>query len=268
MALGDNYNTNREEFFEPEVYSQYSMSNKDGVVDPSRLSVKFWKSLMKISIIPMLNNPTQEHVWDVDNQISVYINHTKARELYDGIDRVLDNSSDVHSWGVASSVDGLISFSDGKEVGLDSPCLIIRKVDQETGKEIASYVYEFHYQYHHAIVNYDPKSGNHDKVYIDSIEVEQFKELLRSYYESMTNATAYSVVVNPQFKRLAGRVDKIAEAVGVSTESKTNYSKKQGTSFFNKDNGNNNSPNGGGLKQATRTSTIEDIGSALNPPED
>ena len=266
MALGDNRNTNREEHFEPEIYSQYSMSNKDGVVDPSRLSIKFWKSLMKISIIPMLNNPTQEHVWDVDNQIVAYINHTKARELYEGIERVLSKDyPDVHSCGVASSVDGLVSFSDGKEVGLDSPCLIIRKVDQDTGKELSSYVYEFHYNYHHLIVNYDPKSGNHDKVYIDSLEVEQFKELLRSYYQSMTNSVAYTVVTNPQFKRLAGRVDSIAEAVGVQTDSKPNYSKKQGTSFFNKDTGGSNA---GGLKQPTRSSTIDDINNALNPPEE
>lgn len=269
MALGDNYNTNREEYYEPEVYSQYSMSNKDGVVDPSRLSVKFWKSLMKISIIPMLNNPTQDHVWDTDNQISLYINHTKARELYDGIEKVLDkeNNPEIHSWGVPSGVDGLISFSDGKEVGLDTPCLILRKIDEDSGKEISSYIYEFHYNYHYAVVNFNPKDGNHEKVFLDSLEVEQFKELLKSYYISMTTATAYSVVANPQFKRLAGRVDKIAEAVGVSNDSKPNYSKKQGTSFFNKDNGSGNGSSG--LKQnATRSSTIDDINNALNPPED
>lgn len=266
MALGDNYNTNRDDHFEPEVYSQYSMSNKDGVVDPSRLSVKFWKSLMKISIVPMLNNPTQEHIWDVDNQISAYINHTKARELYEGIDRVLDkdNHPEIHSWGVPSSVDGLISFSDGKEVGLDTPCIIIRKIDQETGREISSYVYEFHCGHHYAVINFNPKDGGHDKVYLDSIEVEQFKELLKSYYISMTNATAYTVVSNPQFKRISSKIDRIGEAVGIQGDSKTNYSSKRGTSYFNKDTSSNN----GELKQPTRSSTIDDINNALNPPED
>ena len=268
MALGDtNNNNNRDSYYDPEVYSQYSMSNKDGVVDPSRLSISFWKSLMKISIIPMLSNPTQEHVWDTDNQISAYINHTKARELCIGIDRVLDNEKypDVHSWGVPSSVDGIISFSDGKEVGLDTPCLIIRKIDQETGREISGYVYEFHYGHHYAVVNFDPKNGEYDKVHLDSIEVEQFKDLLKSYYGAMTNTVAYSVVANPQFKRISYKIDKIGEAVGIQ-DSKTNYSNKGGTSYFNKESG--SGLNNGGLKQPTRSSTIDDINNALNPPED
>lgn len=270
MALGDNYNTNREEYFEPDVYSQYSMSNKDSMVDPTRISIRFWKSLMKISIFPMVNNPTQDHVWDKENEIAVYLNHTKARQLYEGIDMVLDreNHPEIHSWGIPSSSDGLISFSDGKEVGLDSPCLIIRKIDQESGKEISSYVYEFHTQYHYAVVNFNPKDASHDKVYLDSIEVEQFKDLLRSYYLAMTNAEAYSVINTQSFKRLSNQIDKIGEAVGITSNNKPNYSRKSGTSFFNKDNGNSGS---GEMKQSsapTRSATIDDISGALNPPED
>lgn len=256
MALGDSYSNNKQtNLYDPEVFSQYSLSNKDGLVDPSMLSIRFWNGLLKLSIYPKLPNATQEHIWNKEDAISIYLNHTKARILAEGIDSVLDPNTTIHNYGV-STRDGLVSFSDGKEIGIESPCLILRKIDQNDGHVISSYIYEFRIDYHSAVINFDPKNISFDKVYLDSLEVEQFKDLLKSYYIAMTNAESYAVVSSYQFKRLSSKVDQIGEAVGIASGEKPNYSKKGGTSFFN----NPNSGNGGGSKNAmSRSATIDDI---------
>lgn len=266
MALGDTYsNNNTDEPRKPEIYSPYSMSNKDGLVDPSMLSIRFWNGMMKLSVFPKLPNATIEHVWNKDDGITLYLNHTKARELAIGMDMVMDKNNDsIHSYGVITGKDGLICFSDGKEIGLETPCLIFRKIDQDNGNVISSYIYEFRVDYHYAVINFNPKDASYDKLTLESIEIDQFRDILVSYYEAMTSAVAYSVINTSQFRYMSDKVDKIGEAVGI-TGDKPNYSKKGGTSFFNKNN------NGNNLNQSSagsRSATIDDIENALNAPED
>ena len=266
MALGDTYSNNTaDEPRKPEIYSAYSMSNKDGLVDPSMLSIRFWNGMMKLSIFPKLPNPTTEHVWNKDDGMTLYLNHTKARELAIGIDMVMDTKNakkPIHSYGVITGKDGLVCFSDGKEIGIDSPCLIFRKIDQENGNVISSYIYEFRVDYHYAVINFNPKDASYDRITLDSIEVEQFKDILKSYYNAMTSAIAYSVVNTSQFRYLTDKVDKIGESVGISSD-KPNYAKKGGTSYFNKS-------DGSGFKQSSvglRSATIDEIENALSASE-
>ena len=77
MALGD-YNNNKPKYKELEVYSNYGMTNAEGVVDPSALSISFFRNLMKIAIAPKLQNGNGNQKWDNDNAAAVYL----KREYY------------------------------------------------------------------------------------------------------------------------------------------------------------------------------------------
>lgn len=263
MAIGDDYSNNKKENKERETFSYYNMSNMEGTVDPSMLSIKFWNGLMKVSILPPLQNQSTTHKWDKDNAITAYLSHTKARTLAWAIDSVLDpNKPDVHSAGINTSSNGLITFSDGKEVGLESPCLIIRKIDEADGHVISSYIYEFKINFNYAIVNFNPSNASHEKVYFESIEVEQFRDLLREYYQAMTNATAYSVVnlMKYDMSRINTKLNSVCESLGITYEkSGGNYSKKSSGDFFSNNSGASNANH----NATSRSATIEDIDDAL-----
>lgn len=266
MAVGDNYSNNKQQQRSPEVFSFYTMSNAEGI-DPSMLSISYWNGLMKVSISPMLPNPTTEHKWDKDNAIAAYVNHTKARTLAWVISDVLDpNKPDVHSGGINTGTDGLICFSDGKEVGLDHPCIIIRKIDPNDGHVISSYIYEFKFNYHYAIVNYNPNDASHKKIYYDDIEVSQFVEVLNEYYKAMTNAVAYTVIDRSKYdtSRINTKLDSICENLGIDyRDGKANYSRKGGSSYFNKSNGEGSTPS----SATSRAATMDEIDNALNASE-
>lgn len=274
MALGDqNYSgNNKSKFKEPEVYSCYNMSNVEGV-DPSALSSSFFRNLLKLTISPKLQNPTGDKLWDHENAACVYITHTKARMLAKEIDDVLEGKK--FNGGVNTGADGLISFSDGKEVGSPFYCLIIRKLDNQ-GSILGSYIYEFKSNYHYGISNFNASDSSHDKDYYDMLEIEQFKELLIGYYNAMNNAIAYSVVNNMRFdiSRINTKLNDIAEANGITYGNGNGYSNNSSSrSFFNNNNtkAENNAANTGGSPNrpnqsshnSSRMSTLEELDGAL-----
>lgn len=258
MAFG-NQDNNEKKNYEPRVYSPYKTSNVDGI-DPSSLGVTFFRNLLQLSISPKLQNTGDKIAFDHDNAIVVYLTHTKARILKNEVERVLEGKID--NGGVNTGADGLITFSNGKELGIAGPCLIIRKVDQ-SGKVISSYAYEFKQQYHCGIENFDQSNSNHEKHYYDNIEVEQFLTLLEEYYKAATGAVAYSVIENSKYdvSRINTKINSIAEKLGIEYNSgNANYSNNR-QSFFN---GNNN----GGTPSytpsaASRQSTLDDLASQL-----
>lgn len=272
MALGDtNYSgNNKSKFKEPEVFSCYNMSNVEGV-DPSAISFSFFRNLLKISISPKLANPTNDKMWDHENAVTVYLTHTKARMLAKEIENVL--SGEKFNGGVNTGTDGLISFSDGKEVGSNFYCLIIRKIDME-GKVLSTYVYEFKPEYHYGISNFNTSDSSHQKDYYDMLEIEQFKDLLNGYFNAMTNAVAYSVINNMRFdlSRINTKLNDIAEANGISYGNGGSYSKNSNTSFFNNNQSQDTShgprqPEQSSHSKGTRMSTMDDLEGAMNSEE-
>lgn len=263
MALGDNnYSGNgKPKYREIETYSGYNLSNVEGV-DPSALSFSYFRELLKVTISPKLQNPSENKLWDHENAASVYLTHTKARMLAKEIDEVL--AGNKFNGGVNTGSDGLITFSDGKEVGSNFYCLIIRKIDQ-SGTVLSTYVYEFKQGYHYSIYNFNSSDSSHEKAYYDMLEIEQLKDLLEQYYEAMTNAIAYTVVNQMRFdmSRINTKLVDIAEANGI-TYNNNNSSSRGGNrgSFFN---GNNNSNDEGRQAQpnrntgSSRASTIEEL---------
>jgi hypothetical protein len=181
MALGDTYNNNKNDKnkFSPSVYSPYKMGNADSVVDPSVLYATFWNNMLKLSIAPRKQTSNASDVaYDYDNAISVYLTHTKANMLFQEIAEY-EKNPDLYNYSGVSSGQGLISISNGREFGVNSPCIVIRKINPETGAEDSSYVYQFKQDYHYSIRNYDPKTNEFDKIFYNKLEIEELKILLQ-----------------------------------------------------------------------------------------
>lgn len=261
MALGNSYEDNNEKkFYEPTVYSDYRMSNTEGV-DPSALSFSFYRGMLKIAISPKKN--TEKIAFDHENNICVYLTHTKARMLAEEIKTLIANPNTMNNVGVTTG-DGLISFSDGKELGINGYCLIIRKIDEQTGVATSSYAYEFKSDYHYSIRNFNDKSKNgtiFDKYFYNDLEVYQFITILEEYYKSATGAIAYSVIDQSKYNnsRMDTKIGLIAEKLGVEFKSAGSRSVGNRNSFFN----NNGVGNGMNKPTTFRQSTIDDLSDQL-----
>lgn len=255
MAFGDN---NEKKYYEPTVYSGYAMSNTDGI-DPSALNFQFVNGLMKIQMAPMLPNakPGDRQLWDKDNAACIWITHTKARMLAEEIKFVLQNP-DVNNSGVPSGAEGLCSFSNGKELGATAPCLIIRKLNSETGDVTATYAYQFKTDYHYAIRNFDQASKDFEQFYYNNLEIDQFITLLETYYTSMSGALAYGILYGSKYdiQKNHTKTKLIMDKLGI--EPSAEYSKGSG-SYTNKSYFASNKPEQSS-GDAMRQSTLDDIG--------
>lgn len=256
MALGDIANNNQQKGKNnPVVYSQYGFGNSESTVDPTRLSTSFWNGMLKLTISPKKGMKANGMVeWDDENSISLYLTHTKARILHDEIILFMQNPEAYNNLGIPSGA-GLISISNGKELGIASPCLIIRKLNADNGQVEASFAYEFKQDYHYSIRNFDESTADFDKIYHNNLELEQLLCLLRTYFEAMSGAVAYTVIDNMKYdtSRLNTKINAISEKLGIEYNAGGGYrQQKSSTSLFN-----NKEP------RNFNTSTLDDIESQL-----
>lgn len=273
MAIGDSYNydnngntdNNKKEFRDQEYYSDYNTSNDAGV-EPTALSYSFWKSCLKISIAPMLENPSSKRKWDHKNAAVAFLNHNSARMFKKEVEKVLNG--ELENGGVKigmKDVVTLLTFSNGKDVGAGGYCLVIRSVDGN-GTILATYIYEFK-RTNYAIENFKPDTSQFDRSEHDIVEVEELLDLLEQYYLAMTNSMAYSVMNQAKYdvNRFNTKIGLVAEALGV---------KFTGGSSQNSGGGGSNSyfDNQGEGKEkerkGVRQTTLEGIGGTMNEPED
>ena len=246
MALGSTYNNNqggnRSTTPEITVYSNYRMNNAESKIDPTCMTFRYWKSNLCIGIFPRKNTGNDEISFDMDNGITIYLSHTKARILKNEIEMFLKDPVTYNSVGVPSG-QAAISISNGSEYGKDNPVITIRKVS-ETGEVLASFAYEFKTNFHYSIRNYDGK--NFDSVYEDykNIEIEQLITVLDEYIKASTNAIAFTVMDQRKysFARLDSKIEAIANSLGVDiAKSGSSNRRYSGTSFFNNNSGSDNS---------------------------
>ena len=221
MALGDTYNNNEKKNYSPSVNAGYRFGNPDSNIDKTSLSFTYWNKLLKVSIAPKKDDPENPDniAYDHDIAGSIYLSHTKAFVLYKEIIAFLEDYTKgkaVTNAGVASGKDGLVYICDGKEFNAEGPCFVIRKINNETGKCEGVYVYEFRRGIHSSVINYVEKNSSFDSKFYDFIEIEQVANLLKSYYESMTMAVAYSVVETQKYdtSRINTKLKVIAEKLG------------------------------------------------------
>lgn len=274
MALGDSYNyngsnntdNNKKQYRSPEVYSAYNTSNETGV-DPSALSYSFWNGLLKISIAPILKNPTEKQKWDHKNASSVYLTHRIARIVYNEAKSVIAGEKD--NGGSRTGQSGLITFSNGKEVGCAGPCIIIRSIESD-GTITATYVYEFRRGFHYGVSNFRADTSDFEKTYYDDTEVNEFLSILDQFATAMSKATAYTVIDEMKYdnNRMNTKIGLIAEALGVEFNGgNSNNNSRGGSSYFD-NNGGNSGSNTAQKRSSTRQMTLDEVAGAMNPPED
>ena len=246
MSLGSTYNNNQNRSNVPEVsiYSNYRMNNAESQIDATCLTYRFWKSNLCIGIFPRKNTGNDEISFDMDNGITIYLSHTKARMLANELRRFLQDPVMYNSVGVPSG-SAAITISNGVEYGKNTPVLTIRKVDGD-GNVTASFAYEFKTNYYYSIRNYDGK--NFDAAYDDyqNLEIEQMITVLEEYIKASTNAIAFTVMDQRKYgvTLMENKIDAIANKLGVEIRSgnggQRQYNNK---SYFNSNSGGNSGNN-------------------------
>jgi hypothetical protein len=241
MALNDNFNTyNNNQNNKPtvNVTSGYRWYNDESTIDPTRLTAKMWGSSLQLELAPKKNDSGAGDFaeFDENNTVKIYLNHTKARMLYMEIMNFLTDPDKYSSSGVTSGT-GLITISNGKEFGTNKICLIIRRLDPESGRVTSSFAYEFRTNYHYSIRNYKEASNDFAKEYeaYNSLELDQFLTLLQSYYEAMTNTIAFSVLNAAKHDaKMNQKIDGICESLGVQIGGGYKSSPQKSRSYFDK----------------------------------
>lgn len=258
MAYNSNYSNNRnaDKPFEPTVYSPYRFNNAESEIDKTCLHFDVWNKSLKISIYPRKDG--EEIQFDKEKGVSVYLNHTKAAIFASEIRNFLKDPVNYSGVGVNAG-QGVITISNGTELGYNNPVLIIRKLD-DTGTVLASFAYEFKSNFWFSIRNY---TGGVDfvKNYEDykSVEIEEMLLLLDEYCKAMTYMVAYSVLDTNKRNNdfISKRLSAIAEKLGIETFNRSgskNYS--NASSFFNNAGTVSGSEDGGGY---IPPATIDDI---------
>lgn len=264
MALGDTYNNNEKKNYSPSVSSGYRFSNAESTIDKTALTFTFWNKLLKVSIAPKKETEGDIIAFDHENAGSVYLTHTKALVFYKEIMKFLKdytNGTAVTNAGVNTGKDGLIYICDGKEFNAMGPCLVLRKID-EHGNCIATYVYEFRRGVHNSIVNYVEKTKAFDTIAYDLIEIEQVANLLKSYYESMSMAVAYSIQESGKYdlSRLNTKLKVIGEKLGVEYKSSnSNTNRSVNNSYFSNARSTSESTGYNGPTNSYESGSLDDL---------
>lgn len=253
MSLGNTYNnnqTNKQPDFS--MYSNYRMNNAESKIDATCITFRYWKTNLCIGIFPRKNTGNDEISFDMDNGITIYLSHTKARIFKNELELFLKDPIAYNSVGVASG-QAAITISNGSEYGRDNNTITIRKVS-DTGEVVASFAYEFKKNYHSSIRNYDGKTF--DTIYDDyqNIEIEQLITLLDEYCKAVTNAVAFTVLDQRKYSatRVENKIDAIASSLGVEIpKGGNNNQRKYNNTFFNSGNQNNGSVESTQYTQAT-----------------
>lgn len=222
MSLGSTYNNNqnnRSNFPDLCVYSNYRMNNAESNIDATCMTSRFWKSNLCLSIFPRKNTGNDEVAFDMDNGITIYLTHSKARILANELKLFLSDPVTYNGVGTSSGA-AAVTISNGVEYGKNTPVLTIRKVD-ESGNVISSFAYEFKTNYYFGIRNYDGK--NFDSAYDEyrNMEIEQLITLLEEFVKASTNAIAFTVMEQRKYSdtRINNKIDAIAQKLGVEIKS-------------------------------------------------
>lgn len=233
MSLGSTYNNNKKSSSaELTVYSNLKMSNTQSEVDKTSLSFTLWNNLLGIQLRPIIMGADGSVTYDNNNAITIYLSTYKAAMLAHEIDRFLNHEAD--NVGVHTRT-GIVNITRGSEYGKDNPFLTIRKLD-ENGQVMSSYAYEFRTNYHYSIDNFEERTNNapiFEKNYgYDFIEVEMVKIQAEEYVKAMSMSQAYACAqaVSRQTNRLDYKLNKIAEASGITFGNGNNGGNK--TSYF------------------------------------
>lgn len=265
MSLGSTYNNNQNvnRNNEPNVtvFSNYRMNNAESQIDATCLTFKFWRTNLCLGIFPRKNTGNDEVAFDMDNGITIYLSHTKARILSNELKLFLKDPVKYSGNGVPSG-SSIVTISNGVEYGKNTPVLTIRKIS-ENDEVLAGFAYEFKRDYYFSVRNYDGK--NFDRNYDDyrNLEIEQLITLLDEYVKAATNTIAFTVMDQQKYanNRVNTSLAAIAEKLGVelNTGNKSGYARGGSSYFNNPANGNNSSGYSSSSNVSYGAATIDDL---------
>lgn len=237
MALGNQQDNNKDKNEKQvTVYSAYGFWNKEAEVDPSCISTEFWNKLLKISISPAIVDEYGQVKYDHNKKGFIYLNHTKAFLLAKEIELFLANPDANPDNGVSNgSETSTIHITNGHEFGIDSPCLVIRKIEND--EIVSTHVYQFRAD-NYSIRNFGTDGSGMEKTMYPTLEIELLHKLLMEYVTAMTGAVAYSVQEYGKYNdaRLTNKIDAISEKMGIKYErpnTGSNTTTKSSSSMFN-----------------------------------
>lgn len=264
MALGDNTDNNgKRTYYEPSVRSPYGTSNIDGV-DPSNLFLEFYGGFLKVGIAPKLAQakPDDKHLWDYNNAALFWLTPYSAKMLIDEIDYVMSHIDECNNGGVSTRKGDLISFSNGKELGATSPCIIIRKIDPDSGEATSVYAYQFKCDYHRSIRNYNPSDpSNFQSNIYPNLEIDLFRNALVEFVNSMSGAGAYANMYFAKFdiQKTNTKLGLIMDKLGIEKPEygkRSGYNGSENRSFFNSHQ--NQTPTNNNMRNATMEDLMND----------
>ena len=243
MSLGNTYDNNKRnaDVFNPTIYSQYKFNNAEGEVDKTCISFHYWNSMLKISISPKKDVPSSDGqpVFDYENGISIYLNHTKARILAEEVKHFIADPVTYDNCGVSSG-QGLITISRGTEFHSSSPLIIIRKVEND-GSVLSSFAYQTKTDFHFSIRGYS-EDGSFVKVSdeYNNLELLQLVTVLEEFYKASTCAVAFTVMDQLKWEHNRQREwrNSVSAKLGLDTPGGGGSRNFSSSSYFNNSSGN------------------------------
>lgn len=237
MTLGQSNDTTTRSsggFNSPEVYSGYSLFNTNKEL-PEELhaciTFSYWKSFIKISIAR--RDPKSfgkdKPSFDMDNKLSIYIKHQKARMFAQEIRKFFSGEDTRINVGIGSG-NAVIVVTNIDNV----PAISIRTAAENGDFNNATYICNQRYD---VIYDHDADSFNFTSDFdsYKNIEVEVIARQLEDFANAVNNAIAYSVIDNTAYNnyKLNNNINAIATKLGVDLTNKSNNAKRGYNSFNN-----------------------------------
>lgn len=245
------------EVYTPETRCSYKFYNSESTLDKTAMSISFWNGLLKLSISPIVIKDDGSSRIDTESHTDIYLSPSKASMLLYYFRDFRHNPDKYTNVGVNTNK-GIIFIASPKQHNTKNPVIIIDLLD-ENGAKKAEAGYEFNSEYF-AVTNYMGGTDfSKDNSYANSIELDTFEMILKTFIESATSAIAASVVEATKFSadREFNFMKDVRNKLGIQFSSgHSNNVRSNSSAFFNK---NNNIYSDSSKKNNNTVDSYEDI---------
>lgn len=221
----------------------FAMFNSESIVDKTMLAFSMWKTTIKLGIYPVIESENDEIRYDKKSGIAIYLTPIKAWNFAQLIRAFKRDPEKYHGKGIPSGQQ-LITIEDpakGFNKPGAGPCIVIRKINPETGSMESSYAYETRKEQGTVIDSYNEKNATFTQsIEFPQIELDLIIMQLENYTKAMTNTYAFTVV-----DAVSQPLEKIASKLGVNLDSGYTNNNYKNNSYFNSNTPPTSKPNNG-----------------------
>lgn len=243
MAFGNSNNNQNSEMKQYSLKSKISLYN-EGKLNHTNLRVEYFNGLIGFKISPCITAQDGSLKVNNDATVSLYLTPLKARVFLNAMKSLfLCDDNSYYNIGIDSS-NGLITFSFGKDYGMeDTPMIAIRKIDPDNGSVISSLTYEFKEDIQ-PIVNFMDDNPSNQRASLNggsSQEIDMILEALEDFIRNANGASTYwdGHYNSYQQMKMDNLLKSMAQQLGVDIGTKKNGYNKPSGSFFNNNNNTN-----------------------------